>query len=274
MGELTRPLDTVTDVTLSATDLAIRFGPRMAVAVFILLAGWFIGAWLGRMTDRMLTRVDVDVAARQLLTRIVRAAVLLLFGIMALQNLGVELLPLIAGFGIAGAGIALAMQGVLSNLAAGLTIILTRPFRVGDYVAIIGVEGRVEEINLFSTRLGHTDLSRVVVPNRRIVGEVLHNYGEIRQLDLAASVPYGTDLSRAIGAIHEALSANARVLKDPAAVVQVHVLGESSVSVAVKPWVQVTDCPNCGWKGQTSRYAGRCPRCNTMIGEQRAKRGQ
>jgi small conductance mechanosensitive channel len=101
---------------------------------------------------------------------------------MALQNLGIELLPLIAGLGVAGAGIALAMQGVLSNVAAGLTIIFTRPFRVGEYIAIVSVEGEVLDISLFSTVLDAPDLSQVVIPNRKIVGEILHNYGKIRQV--------------------------------------------------------------------------------------------
>ena len=92
---------------------------------------------------------------------------------------------LIAGLGVAGAGVALAMQGVLSNVAAGLTIIFTRPFKVGEYIAIAGVEGRVEEISLFDTVLSHPDRSTVVVPNRKIVGEILHNYGSIRQIGRA-----------------------------------------------------------------------------------------
>lgn len=101
-----------------------------------------------------------------------------------LQNLGVELLPLIAGLGVAGASIAIAMQGVLGNMVAGLTIILTRPYRVGEYILINREEGEVSMIGLFNTTLAHPDLSRVVIPNRRIVGEVLHNYGQIRQLQI------------------------------------------------------------------------------------------
>src|SRR5208283_3380697 len=107
------------------------------------------------------------------LTRVTRILVLGLFVMMALQNLGVELLPLLAGLGVAGAGIALATQGVLSNVVAGLTIIFTKPFRVGDYIAIVGVEGQVQDVSLFSTTLGHSDRSKIVVPNRKIVGEIL-----------------------------------------------------------------------------------------------------
>ena len=116
-----------------------------------------------------------------LVERITHLLVLALFAIMALQNLGVQLLPLLAGLGIAGAGIALAMQGVLGNLIAGLTIIFSQPFRVGDYISIVEEEGVVLDIDLFNTTLGHPD-SRGGDPNRKIVGEILHNYGRIRQL--------------------------------------------------------------------------------------------
>ena len=136
-----------------------------------------------------------------------------LFAIMALQNLGVELLPLIAGLGVAGAGVALAMQGVLGNVAAGLTIIFTQPFHVGDYISISKEEGEVLDINLFTTTLGHTDRSKVVIPNRKIVGEILHNYGRIRQLDVVVGVSYGTDVNLALSTIDEILRSNPRVLQ-------------------------------------------------------------
>ena len=153
---------------------------------------------------------------------------------------------LIAGLGVAGAGIALAMQGVLGNLAAGLTIIFTRPFRVGEYVAMVGVEGRVESIELFSTRLSHPDRSVVVVPNRRIVGEILHNYGDIRQLDLAVSVLRAADLDPALAAIGAVVKSNPRVLKEPAAVIGVQALGAASIGIAVRPWVKVADVAAAG----------------------------
>ncbi|MGC3960437.1 MAG: mechanosensitive ion channel family protein [Verrucomicrobiota bacterium] len=178
---------------------------------------------------------------RLLMLRVVRLFVMGIFLFMALDNLGVRLLPLIAGLGVAGAGIALAMQGVLGNLAAGLVIIFTKPFRVGEYVAMVGVEGRVETIELFSTKLSHADMSTVIIPNRKIVGEILHNYGKIRQLDLVVGVAYDTDLNTALAAVNEVLSINPRVLKDPAPVVRVSYLADSSINIVVKPWVNVPD---------------------------------
>jgi small conductance mechanosensitive channel len=222
-------------------DLAIRFGPKLVVALLILVVGYFVGRWLGKLSERMLGKLGIDAPVRQLLVRIVRILVLGLFLIMALQNLGVELLPLIAGLGVAGAGIALAMQGVLGNVAAGLTIIFTRPFRIGEYIAIVGEEGTVEDISLFNTVLSHTDRSRVVIPNRKIVGEILHNHGGLRQLDIVVSVAYDTDLKQALASIRDVLAANPRILAEPEPVILVLALADSSVEIGVKPWVKVVD---------------------------------
>jgi small conductance mechanosensitive channel len=165
---------------------------------------------------------------------------------MALQNLGVELLPLIAGLGVAGAGIALAMQGVLGNIVAGLTIIFTKPFRVGEYISIVGVEGQVESIELFSTRLSHADRSIVVVPNRKIVGEIMHNYGQVRQLSLSVNISRAQDVDGALAAVQAVVNANAVVLKQPAPLIGVTKLGTGAITIAFAPWVNVGDYPTAG----------------------------
>jgi small conductance mechanosensitive channel len=222
-------------------DMAIRFGPRLLVAIVILVAGYIVARWAGRGLERVLKRFKLEPPVRALLVSFGRIVVIGLFAIMALQNLGVELLPLIAGLGVAGAGIALAMQGILGNLAAGLTIIFTQPFHVGDYISIAHEEGEVLDISLSSTTLGHADRSKVVIPNRKIVGEILHNYGRMRQLNVAVGVSYATDMNVALGVIDEILRANSRVLRDPAPGIAVTRLADSSVIISVNPWVNVPD---------------------------------
>jgi small conductance mechanosensitive channel len=234
-------LDPLAHAKDTLLDLAIRFGPKMLTAILILTVGLFVAGWAARAIARGLLRFDLEPPVRQLLTRTARVLVVGLFAIMALQNLGVELLPLIAGLGVAGAGIALATQGVLSNMVAGLTIIFTKPYRVGEYIAIVGVEGQVEAITLFNTALTHPDRSRIIVPNRKVVGEILHNYGRIRQSQILVGVAYESDLARALGAIRELVAANPRVLAEPAPVIQVASLADSAVQIAIKPWVAVTD---------------------------------
>jgi small conductance mechanosensitive channel len=236
-----RPIESLLETPDALTQLAVEFGPRLLSATLVVVAGFFVMRWVANLAGRGLARFALEPPVRELLLRVVRLLVLLLFLLMALQNLGIDLLPLIAGLGIAGAGIALALQGVLGNIAAGLTIIFTRPFRVGEYISIAGEEGVVDSISLFSTVLRHADLSLVVVPNRKVAGEILHNYGEIRQLNLGVRVAYATDLDAAVAVIGGVLASNPRVLKDPAPVVQASVLGEFAIEIAVRPWVAVRD---------------------------------
>jgi small conductance mechanosensitive channel len=234
-------VDTLSQIKATLIDLAIRFGPKVLTAILILTAGVFISNWCVRGVARGLHRFDLEPPLRMLLTRVVRVLLIGVFLIMALQNLGVELLPLIAGLGVAGAGIALATQGVLSNVVAGLTIIFTKPYRVGEYIAVVGVEGAVAAISLFSTVLTHADRSRIVVPNRKVVGEILQNFGHIRQAEVLVGIAYDSDLQGALDAVREVVNRNARVLAEPTAVVQVNLLADSAVQVAIRPWVAVTD---------------------------------
>ena len=234
-------IETVDRVTATALDMAIRFGPRVAVALLILAVGFYLGRWAGGLTQRRLTQRKLEPPVVKLLVSTVKTIVLALFLILALQNLGVELLPLIAGVSIIGAGVALATQGVLGNLVAGLTIIFSRPFDVGEYIQIAGVEGRVEDINLFDTTLSHADRSTVVVPNRKIVGEILHNYGQIRQVEVTVALAYDADLNRALATLQEIMAASAFVLTDPAPLLQIVSLSGSTVNIAAKPWVQVPE---------------------------------
>lgn len=235
------PVTSLEQIKQTVIDLAIRFGPRLLVAILIVFAGLVASRWVSRWLLRGLSRIELEPPVRMLLARIGWLLTFALFLVMALQNLGVELLPLVAGVGVAGAGLALATQGVLGNLVAGLSIIFAKPFRVGEYISIVGEEGQVETITMFTTTLTHPDRSRVVIPNRKIVGEILHNFGTVRQLDIMVGVAYDTDINNAVTAIGEILQSNSRVLRDPAPVVQTVLLGESSVSIGIRPWVAVSD---------------------------------
>jgi small conductance mechanosensitive channel len=239
--DLNNDLKSIDHIKTQVLDLAIKFGPKLLVAILILVVGGFVGGYVARVVERALRRFDLEPPVRMLLVRLLRVLVFLLFMFLALENLGIELLPLIAGLSIAGAGIALATQGVLSNVVAGLTIIFTKPYRVGDYIEIAGVQGQVQHISVFSTVLTHSDRSRVVVPNRKIVGEILHNYGQIRQAEVVVGVGYEVELAATLASLRELVNANARVLHDPVPLVQIVALAESAVQIAVRPWVAVAD---------------------------------
>jgi small conductance mechanosensitive channel len=222
-------------------EYVISHAAALISAFIIVVIGLIAARWIGKLIDRWLTHKAMEQPMRTLLVRIVRLLVMALALVVALGTAGMDVTALIAGVGVAGVGVGLALQGVLGNLVAGLTIIFTKPFRVGEYIEIAGAAGQVTKIELFSTTLLHTDYSRVVIPNRKIVGEILHNYGGVRQLDLSVGVAYGTNLNDATAIVRRVLAGNPRVLKEPASVVGVTLLADSSINIAIKPWTKVDD---------------------------------
>jgi len=234
-------LKAIEQIKQAAIKASLAFGPKLLVAVLLIVGGLFVARWVARITDRALTRFNLEPPAQSLIVRIMWGVILILFVIMALQNMGVELLPLIAGLSVAGAGVALAMQGVLGNIMAGLTIIFTKPFRIGEYVSMAGEEGQVATITLSSTILLHPDLSQVVIPNRKIVGEILHNYGKIRQLEITISVARTVDLNQMLTGIAAVMRGNRRVLSEPAPLVGVSGFSDGTITITARPWVGIGD---------------------------------
>lgn len=222
-------------------DYVILHSGALISAAVVIVVGLLAARWLGKLVDGWLNRKAMEPPMRMLVVRILKLLIFALALVIALGTAGMDVTALIAGIGVAGLGMGLAVQGVLSNLVAGLTIIFTKPYRIGEYIEIVGVQGVVKTIELFTTTLEHADLSRVVIPNRKIVGEILHNYGNIRQLNLTVSVSYGTDINAAVAIVRGVLDLNPRVLKDPKPVVGITLLANSSINIAVNPWTTAND---------------------------------
>ena len=216
-------------------------GPKLLGAIGVLVVGFMAAGFVVKLLQRWLDKRDLDPPVRMLITRIVRLCIIAFALVIALGTCGINITPLVAMLGVAGVGVGLAMQGVLGNLICGLVIIFTKPFRIGEYIEIIGCTGQVKTIELLTTVLAHPDRSLVIIPNRKIVGEVLHNYGTIRQHDITVGVAYDTNLPAAISLINGFLSLNPKVLKDPVPVVAVSAFGDSSIDILVKPWSNVAD---------------------------------
>lgn len=219
----------------------VDHGMQILTAIALMGAGVFVARWVGNLIQRWLRSKAYDEPISNLIVKVVKLLIIGFIGVMSLGQMGVQITPLIAGIGVAGVGVSLAMQGILGNLVAGLTIIFSKPFTIGEYIELLGVHGQVTDIALFSTTLLHADNSHVIVPNRKIVGEILHNYGSIRQLDLTAAIGYGADLTLALSIVHTILQHNPKVLTEPAPVVGIAALNDSSIAVAIRPWVKVED---------------------------------
>ncbi len=229
---------TAKDITL---DLVIRYGFQVLGALIILVVGVLLAQWTANLTRRWLAPRVKEPPMLLLMVRIVRILVLALALLVALDKFGFQIAPLVAAVGVAGVGVGFAFHGVLANIIAGLSIIFTKPYRVGEYIELLGVHGQVVTIELFSTTLIQLDESRVVIPNNKIVGEILHNYGTIRQLQLKVGVAYNTNLELALGIAKEIIATHPSVLKDPEPVIGVSELADSAVTLSMQPWVAVRD---------------------------------
>ena len=211
------------------------------------LALFIVGRWVaGKLRDGTLSaleRTSVDSTLVPFLTGGVYYLALIVVVIAVLGLFGVQTTSLIAVLGAASLAIGLAMQGTLSNFAAGVMLLLFRPFGVGDYVEAAGVRGSVQEIGIFSTRLNTPDNVQIVVPNSAIYGSTIKNYSanDTRRNDLVMGISYGDDIARAIATIEKVLSSDSRVLRDPAPLVAVGELADSSVNLVVRPWCAASD---------------------------------
>ncbi len=245
MGSTNNPFAAVTSKWDHFADTLVQFsteyGMKVIGAIIILIVGLLFARWVGNSLQRWLGKQQMEPPVRTLLVRVARLLVLLLTLVMVLDRVGVPVTTLVTGIGVAGVGLGLALQGVLSNLVAGLLIIFTKPFRVGEYIELASVHGQVQHIELFSTVLLHSDLSRVVIPNRKIIGEILHNYGGNRQLNLAVGVAYGSDVNQVLSLAREIIANHPRVLKTPAPFVGITALSDSSIILALRPWTSLAD---------------------------------
>ncbi|HQR14596.1 MAG TPA: mechanosensitive ion channel [Nitrospira sp.] len=221
------------------TQYAVQYGFRIMGAVVVIIAALFVANSVGRLFERWLNKQDLEPPLRLLLLRLLKALLVILGVLIALDQLGVQIAPLVAGLGVAGLGVGLALQGVLSNVVAGLSIIFTKPYRVGEHISLLGVHGDVAKIDIFTTTLLHPDHSRIVIPNRKVVGEILHNFGTIRQLDLSIGVSYQTDIETTLRVLRELVARHPNVLQDPVPIIGIAAFADSSITLSIRPWVPV-----------------------------------
>lgn len=221
-----------------------EYGLSVVGALVILLIGWSLAKWAESMTRKALSRSSrIDLTLTGFLSSLVKYLVLVFTIIAVLNQFGVQTASLIAVLGAAGLAIGLAMQGTLSNIAAGVMLLVFRPFRIGDYVEVSGQSGTVDSINLFVTELTTPDNKQIIVPNSNIWGQSVVNYSyhSTRRLDLEIGISYGDDIDQATRIVNEILDAESRARKDPEPMIAVGNLGASSVDLTIRVWVDAAD---------------------------------
>jgi small conductance mechanosensitive channel len=216
---------------------------RVVGAIVIFVVGRWLAKVISKLVGKAMRRAKIDETLTSFAQDLCHVALLVFVVIAAISNLGVDTASFAVVVGAASLGIAFALQGSLANFAAGVILIIFKPFKVGDFVELGGKAGTVKEIQIFNTILNSPDNVRVIVPNGQVTGTNILNYtvNGTRRIDLVVGVSYGDDLKKAQQVIEGVLAEDSRILKDPAATVAVSELGDSSVNFVVRPWVKAAD---------------------------------
>lgn len=222
---------------------AIDFGSRLIAAIAIFLIGRLVIRYVVKLTENGMTRARFDQILVGFAGNVVSAGLLVLVIMVSLSTLGINLTSLTAVLAAAGFAVGMALQGSLSNFAAGILLVTFKPFRVGDFVEVAGVSGKVEEIHLFSCAMKTFDNVKLVVPNSQITSNVISNYSvePQRMISLTIGCSYSDDLKGVKSLLTELVANDERILDDPEPVVAVEELGASSVNFIVRPWVRNED---------------------------------
>ena len=224
-------------------ELGTTFGVKILAALAVFIIGRWIVKYLRRLILRVMERREVDPTLSKFLINLTYAVLLTFVVLSALGMLGIQTTSFIAVLGAAGLAVGLALQGSLSNFAAGVLLIIFRPFKVGDFIEGAGVAGVVEEIQIFTTQMVTPDNKTIIIPNAQITSGNIINYSTkgTRRADMVFGIGYQDDIDKARGIISEVLSQDERVLKDPPVQIAVSELADSSVNFVARPWVKAED---------------------------------
>jgi len=212
-----------------------------AIAIF------FIGKWIARRIKNLLRKTFIktrlDATLSDFFSNVVYALLIAFIVIAALNKVGVETTSLAAVVGAIGLAIGLAFQGSISNVAAGVMLVVLRPFKVGHFVEVAGVSGNVDNIDIMTTNLTTPDNKKIIIPNSKIFDEIIINYTaqKMRRIDLKIGIGYDDDIKLAKQVMEDVVKSDERVLKDPEPMIGVIELGESSVNIVLRPWVKTDD---------------------------------
>lgn len=219
------------------------YGLKAVAAVVILFVGWLAAKAIRTVIRRLMTKARIDGTLTSFISSLVYMIVMAFVIIAALGQLGVQTASFVAVIGAAGLAVGLALQGSLSNFAAGVLMIIFKPFKAGDYIEGAGVAGTVEELGIFTTLLKSPDNKAIIVPNGKLAGDNIINYNAnpTRRLDLVIRVSYGDDIDKVKHILAQIVAADDRIMKEPAVAIGVTSLGITGIEFAVRLWVRTSD---------------------------------
>jgi len=224
-------------------ELVTKFGGKILVAIAILIIGRMVAGALRGIIRKVMKKGGVDETLVSFITSLAYVGLMAFVIIAALGQLGVQTTSFIAIIGAAGLAVGLALQGSLSNFAAGVLMIIFKPIKVGDFVEVAGTAGVVEAIGIFTTELKSGDNKQIIIPNAKLTGDNITNYSakDTRRVDMVIGVGYGDDLDKVKKVLADILGSDERILKDPAPTIGLAELADNSVNFVVRPWVKTGD---------------------------------
>jgi small conductance mechanosensitive channel len=230
-------LNTVARLLDWAIEVAVKYSFQALGGLVIIFAAWIISKYVSKLVFNKLSERKVDPTIVRFLSQLTGLMIMVVGLLMMLGSFGVQIAPLIAGLSVAGVGIGLAIQGPLSNYAAGATLIFTKPFKLGDIIEVNGFQGEVKDIALPRTELDGLDGSRIIIPNKHIIGEVIKNYSQLRKLEVNIGVSYDSDLKKVIQVLEDIIKKEERIPNHEIYKVGIKEFADSSINLQAFVWV-------------------------------------
>lgn len=232
-----KELETIQQIYNIVVEFIINYSFQILGAIIILIIGAKLAGWLGRLVTGLCEKKNVDITLSRFLGNVVKILTLTFVIIIAIGKFGISIAPFIAALGAIAFGTSFAISGPVSNYGAGLVIILSRPFVIGDTITINNVSGVVEEIHLSTTILTTEDDERITIPNKHIIGEILLNSFDNRIVEASVGISYDDDPATAIEVIRKALAEVDDICSEPSPQVGIEAFGESSIDLGMRYWV-------------------------------------
>ena len=238
-----------------ATEFIVKYGFQVIAAIIIIVIGLLVARWLANLVINVCSRRNLDITLTKFLGSAVKTVVLAFVMIIALGKFGISMAPFIAAVGAVAFGSSLALAGPMSNYGAGLVIVVTRPFVVGNTITVKGVSGIVEEVRLAATHLSTEDGEEITIPNKHIVGEILTNSFANKIVELQIGISYEDDPETAIQAIREVLAQIPDIVTEPAPHVGIEEFGDSSVNIGMRYWIPTRQYYKIMYEANSAVYA-------------------
>ena len=233
----------IQDIAGKLYEYVVTYGLNIFAAIVIFIVGKWLARLISRLIEKGMIKAHLDLTLVSFVRNLLYVGLLTFVAIAALSKLGVETTSFVAVIGAAGLAVGLALQGSLSNFAAGVILVIFKPFKVGDYIEAGGVTGVVKEIQIFNTILNTLDNKKIVIPNSKVTGDNIVNYSgvEKRGVEVTFGISYSDNIKTAKEALKRVISADSRILKDPEPLIAVSELADSSVNILCRPWVKPGD---------------------------------